>query len=207
MLAEIRATGCYELGIHPFAGHGSTQGASLPAIVESLQGLCPGATGNRFHRLEFSYRDLHVLAARGLRYDASTLRVNCPYLLPAWHDDLSMTLLTYMWEDGIAEQGRQPMQCPAIDLASPGMKILTFHPLNVYLNSAAGEHRQTFLKDHPDLRNCFEADAQPYRRCGRGAQQVLMDVLEHIRCRRVNTCCLGEVADAFGRAAMEAKSC
>ena len=132
-LAEEEAI---EIALHPNIYPGSTQGPDLETVIGSLRKSYPKAVGSRFHLLHHSYRDLASLGRLGFEYDSSSLRFNAPYLLPAWHPDLDLTLLTYFWEDGVCEVARLPFKVLEISLETPGMKILNFHPRDVYLNSA-----------------------------------------------------------------------
>ncbi len=182
----VRGLACnprYEIGYHPNLSPGSTQGDSLPGIIASLRTDFPGAVGNRFHLLGSSYRDLAVLGRSGFRYDASTLRFDCPYLLPSFHQDIGLTLLTYFWEDGIAEAARVPLRLPAVDLRSPGMKMFNFHPLNVFLNAPDASTRLRFLAEHPDLTHCPARTAERYRHTGDGAATLLGELLAHLSAR------------------------
>jgi peptidoglycan/xylan/chitin deacetylase (PgdA/CDA1 family) len=172
-LQELAAGGRHEVGLHPYTGPGTTQGGSLEAIVADLRGAYPDAVGNRFHVLHHSYRDLVRLGELGFRYDVSTLRFDTPYLLPALHRDLGLVLLTYAWEDGIAENANVPLVLAAVDVDSPGLKIFNFHPMNVFVN---GER---------------------HRRTGAGAATFLVELLEHATSRDCRLTQLTELADAF----------
>ncbi len=180
----------HEVGLHPNLGPNSTQGNGLIDILTRLRTTYPAATGNRFHLLGYSYRDLVVLGQYGFRYDVSTLRFNCPYVLPAWHPDLKLILLSYTWEDGICENSELPMRLGSIDLASPGIKIINFHPMNIYINGSTSQPRLRFLRENPDLLNCPQPVADMYRCQGDGAETVLRDLLaylvdKHVRLLRV----------------------
>lgn len=182
----------YEIATHPNLTPNTTQGRDLQDIIVRLKNTYPGIIGNRFHILSYSYRDLQVLGRDGFRYDVSTLRFNCPYLLPAWHADLNMLLLTYTWEDGICENAGLPMRLDSIDLHSPGLKIINFHPMNIYINGRDASARLTFLKENPDLLNCAMDAAGKYRCSGDGAEKVLVDLLDFLSS---NSCQMLRVRD------------
>lgn len=177
-MARVAADSRYEVGVHPNLTPSTTQGQGFEDIMTRLRSAYPNAVGNRFHVLGYSYRDLVALGRHGFVYDVSTLRFNCPYLLPAWHPDLRLVLLTYSWEDGICENAGLPLTMDSVDLDSPGLKILNFHPMNVFLNGPDPSTRLSFLRDNPDLLRCPAEVAARYRRSGPGAETVLRGVLE-----------------------------
>ncbi len=198
MLSIIEADDRYELALHPFNSPSSTQGSSLMDIVTSLRALAPSAVGNRFHRLQHSYGDLAVLKQHGVRYDSSSIRFNTPYLVPAYHADLDMTLITYGWEDGTCEATGFAMDVASIDMDSPGFKHFAFHPLNIYLNSSAENHRRDFLKTvNNQLTDSVQEAADSFIQKGQGAGHVLRQLLEVICSHKRQTNTLSEIDTAF----------
>lgn len=205
VLSRIAQNPRFELGIHPYASPKSTQGDGLPDITDRLISICTDAgapresiVSSRFHRLQFAYRDLAVLAHRGIRHDCSSMRFNTPYVLPAHQPDLNMSLMGYTWEDGTCEASPLPVRAASIDLTTPGLKILTMHPLNIYLNGPTAEHRLSFLSSlEGPLTSCSKAAADPHRLSGDGASTALDEVLELISEQGLRTPTMGEVGDAF----------
>lgn len=193
-LAEEEAI---EIALHPNIYPGSTQGPDLESVIGSLRKSYPKAVGSRFHLLHHSYRDLASLGRLGFEYDSSSLRFNAPYLLPAWHPDLDLTLLTYFWEDGVCEVARFPFKVLELSLEAPGMKIFNFHPLNVYLNSADADARRRLLADHNNLPDISEKVAARYRRNECGAGSLLSELLEHLSTTGCRTVTASELARAY----------
>jgi len=201
VLQRIRMNPQYELAIHPFNNPASTQGNGLEEILGALRRIVPEAAGNRFHRLEHSYRDLLRLGELGYIYDASAIRHNTPFLLPAWHNDMKMVLLTTLWEDGSTEGMGYPMRLESVNLETPGMKILAFHPLNVYLNSKTPRDRSDFLRTVGNFQQCSEETARHhYGNDGEGARGVLRETLELIRERQIDTVTARQIAESFMQA-------
>jgi hypothetical protein len=197
LLQEVAAQGFHEVGLHPNLTPGTTQGTGLEDILGKLKAAYPDVVGNRFHVLGYSYRDLVTMGKSGFIYDVSTLRFNCPYLLPAWHPDLGMTLLTYSWEDGICENASLPMSMESMDLDSPGMKICNFHPMNVYINGPDSRARLEFLAEAGPLLACPQALADRHRREGPGAGTVLQAMLEYVMSRSCETLRVRDIANAY----------
>jgi hypothetical protein len=187
----------HEVSLHPNNAPNSTQGSNLNEIIAGLRKTYPEAAGTRFHVLGHSYLDLILLSEYGMAYDVSTLRFNSPFLLPVWHADIRMTLLSYSWEDGFAVEGKMPSTLESIDLETPGLKILNFHPFNVYMNFADTNEKSRFQKDNPDLGNCPVEIAEKYRTGGNGAGMVLENLLESLHKRNVKTATLRELSNAY----------
>ena len=196
LLHALADEGRFEIGHHLYLGKGSDQGEDVEHASAYLRSLYPQARGNRFHLLEHSYRDLQGLADLGYEYDVSTLRFNCPYLVPAWHGDLRLVLLSYFWEDGISEQCNIRED---IETWEPGTKVLNFHPLNVYLNSKTAERRRALLRKNPALLDCPESEARKYRcpTSEHGAEVILRSLLEQMREHDCTTGLLWDLARSF----------
>lgn len=198
LLSRIAADPRYELALHPYDHPSSTQGGCLDETLARLRALLPDARGSRFHRLAHAYASLAALARHGLAYDASTLRLDLPYALPAWHPDLPLVLLPYTFEDGVCEASGRPLAPASVDLASPGMKGLAFHPLNVFLDAPDPGPRKALLAAAGPLPDCPRETAERFRDPGgAGAGTLLRRLLEHFDRARVRTYTCAEAADAF----------
>ena len=101
----------------------------------------------------------------GYNYDVSALRYNSPYLLPAFHKDLNLTLY-HILEDGISENAGIPLKLSEIVTNLPGIKVFNFHPMNIYINGHNSEARLNFLKENPDLLNTSAKVADNFRHDG-----------------------------------------
>ncbi|MEX2615879.1 MAG: polysaccharide deacetylase family protein [Alphaproteobacteria bacterium] len=196
VLSGRAAAAGHEIALHPNLAAGSTQGRNIEEIATGLRRAFPQAVGTRFHLLGHSYRDLMVLSRHGFLYDVSSLRFNCPYLLPAWHADIRMTLLSYCWEDGFSVDGDFPSSVDSIDLDSPGMKILNFHPLNVYLNCERTDQKTAFQAAIPNLSCCTMEESAAFRNAGKGSGQVLHDLLQLLDQRNVECVTLRDLVAA-----------
>lgn len=200
LLQQIANAEQHEVGLHPNLSPGSSQGDNFADILASLRQAYPQATGNRFHRLQFGYHDLVALSRVGFVYDVSTLHVGCPYVVPAHNPDLGMTLLTYVWEDGICENAGLPMRPGCVSLDSPGLKVLNFHPMNVFINGEDAQARLDFLKENPDLLHCPRQEADRHRRTGAGAGRLLEQLLGDLCAAGCQFLPLRELVAAFRQA-------
>ena len=196
-LFNLQKNSHYELGIHPNLSANSTQGDTLTDIIDNLKSFYNNMSGCRFHLLDYSYRDLDNLSKKGFKYDVSTLHMNKPCIIPICNPDLKMTMLTYIWEDGPCENAHLPMTLDSINLDSPGMKIINFHPLNVFLNGQGPENRLAFIKDVKNITDCPEATTKKYRSSLGGVEDLLHNLLQYLTENSVNTSCLSELVDSF----------
>jgi hypothetical protein len=188
----------HEVGWHPNLSPGSSQGSGTEEVLASLARWYPDAVGCRFHVLGFSYRDLMMLAPVGLLYDVSRLSYNTSHLQPAFHRDLDLTLFPYCWEDGICENAGDEVSLASIKLASPGLKILNFHPMNVYINGPNAEARLRFMSEVGPLLSCPETVAQKHRLAGvTGAQRALEGLFDKVRREHLIARPLRELEQAF----------
>jgi hypothetical protein len=198
LLKEVSAQGRHEVGIHPNLSPTSSQGSGLEAVLGSLKSWYPGAVGCRFHVLGFSYRDLMQLPTAGVRYDVSRLMYNTSHLQPAYHRDLGLTLFPYMWEDGICENARDEVSVRSMQLDSPGLKIVNFHPMNIFINGPTAEQRLKFIGSIGPLLECPEHTARTFRQEGEtGAQRALEGLLDRITRERLVAGPLRDLERAF----------
>jgi len=196
-LDEIKKKINFEVGLHPNLCVNSTQGKDFNEILGKLKKQFPKAVGSRFHLLKYSYRELSMLRNFNIEYDISVLRFNSPYLLPVYHKDIDLILFSYMWEDGICENSNLALDINNINLSSPGVKIINFHPLNIFLNSESNINRIDFLNKNPDLLHVAYEEALKFRRKGNGAENLLKTLLEFFRKNKIQTYKLSEISNAF----------
>ena len=134
-LATLRAEGRMELGWHPNFLPGSSHGATVAEVLDTMEAIVPEAVGARAHGLMRGTSLLLAYRDRGLRYDAADIHDGVRGLAPfsSW---TGVTRLPIWFEDDVHLQRGLPCTLDALDLASPGLKIMTFHPVLLALNSA-----------------------------------------------------------------------
>lgn len=193
----------FEISAHPNITPTTTQGNNLETIIHNLKQAFPSIIGNRFHLLGYSYKDLITLSKLNFIYDVSSLKFNCPFLFPSYHIDLDMVLLTYLWEDGICENTHLPMKYENINLKSPGIKIINFHPMNIFINSSNSSFRKNFVSKNPDIMNCPKRIADAYHFPSDGSETVLRNLLRYLRRKNCETICLKELVCAYKKSAIK----
>jgi hypothetical protein len=197
LLKQLETSNDIEIGSHPNLLPNSTQGTNLKEILTDLKSNYSRIQGNRFHVLKYSYRDLVYLGENNFSYDVSTIRFNTPYLLPSFQKDLNLTLLTYCWEDGVCENAKLPMTLESLDLSKPGIKIINFHPMNIYINGPTSDSRLKFLNDCGNLLKCGFDFAQKYREKGNGAEFVLLELIKRLKEQNIEFYRVKDLANAF----------
>ena len=132
----------FEIGIHPNLDNNSTQiGSDSKEKISYLKNLYSGIVSNKFHILGYSYKDFYLLKDCGIKLDCSMCYYETPYLLPAYHSDVDLVIVPYWWEDGFTLSMKKNLELDKIAIKTPGIKIFTFHPLDIYLNTYSFEMR------------------------------------------------------------------
>lgn len=160
----------FELGVHPNFHPGSTQGGNPGAVLEHLLDIVPGARSVRTHGLFQSTELLHAMCADyGLEHDLSLLLPDAPHITPhEFHLPRGlMKRFPTFWEDDVEMLKPEPsfvLSDPKFHV--PGLKIFSFHPIHVALNSRSVAPYEQLKSERPvatlsldDLRPFVNEDA------------------------------------------------
>ncbi len=186
-LTILRAEAQVELGWHPNFASGSSQGASEPEVLDFLERIVPRAAGARAHGLLVSTALMIEYGRRGLIYEGSYLLAGAPGLTPtvAWN---GVVRLPIFWEDDVQMLAGRPLRLDAIELDRPGLKVFSFHPAHVALNShdlGAYQRLKAHLAERG--RSLWEATPADFDRCAdrgpRGAADLLDELLGWLAAR------------------------
>ena len=129
---RLVARPCCETGIHP-----NFVGASQPeqAVIAELTALFPSAHGVRNHRLYYHSGLLGLLRRAGLTYLSNDLQFLQPGLA-AHYDWGGLARLPIYWEDDVhCLYFDDNFTLDALALDTPGLKVLSFHPVHLWLNT------------------------------------------------------------------------
>ncbi|WP_300800178.1 hypothetical protein [uncultured Desulfovibrio sp.] len=176
-----------EAGLHPNFLNGSTMGSSEEECLAFIRRLYPQAIGSRSHCYYWHNRLRNLFLAQGLRYDSSQLLPLQPNLRP--HAVFGLTHFPVWYSDGVHMQlGADCATFSPAGLEDPGLKVLLFHPLHIYLNSRSVQESKTLLGgcEVPAVTETLRAK----RRSGQGMRTLFLAALKHIResgapCRRL----------------------
>jgi hypothetical protein len=173
----------FDLGVHPNLLAGSTHGASPSEVLAHCMSLVPQALSMRTHGLVQSTQLLDsVLAQTPLRIDASLLMPRAGWLRPVEHRHRDKRLLRIpcYWEDDVEMRETVPeWDRKRIVAPEPGLKVLAFHPVHIFLNSPSMD-AYAHLKTKGALHNLTEIDTTPFIHEGRGAGTLFDDVVRYV---------------------------
>jgi hypothetical protein len=195
--------GPFELGVHPNFLPGSSHGDTPRQVLACVRRLLPDARSMRTHALHQSSPLLALASAEfGLRTDASLLLPGARHLAPhAVHYDHDATPLVRVpscFEDD--EHACRPgtaWRLSELRLRTPGLKVMTFHPVLIYLNSANLRGYRA-LKQLGPLPSLTRDHAEPLiNRTGRGVGTLFEDVCHFLAARPGDTGCVDAVAEHY----------
>lgn len=149
--ACVRLMDCpdVEVGIHPNFLQGSTQGKTPNKIMQNLLKSFPEAKSVRSHAMVYSASIARLFAMYKMEIDSSIYLGGmdgiCP-LKTRYNGDLEIVRMPYYWSDD-GEVG-QELGWKNIDDV-PGLKILCFHPLHIFLNTDCWETYLNYKNHFP----------------------------------------------------------
>ena len=185
-VAALLALPGRETGVHPnFLGN-----ADEDAVLSHLLAAFPGAAGVRSHELYFSSRLLPLFAHKGVRYFSNDLMFLHSDLRP-YYDWSGLVRLPLYWEDDVhCLYFEDRFDCAALQLEQPGLKVLNFHPVHLFLNTRE-------IADYQAAKSVLAdpAAARKLRREGPGIRTLFLDLVGRLRAGQMRT--LGAIAEEF----------
>jgi hypothetical protein len=180
-VARLRAQpDLFELGIHPNFLPGSTHGETPEQVLTHISAIVPGARSLRSHGLVQSGLLLELILRRT---DVSVISNEfLPFLrgvVPVLYERGGRRVLKVpvVWADDY-EMGR-PQPSWNIDrvVGFEGLKVLLFHPLNVYVNAATAGVYEQLRGTGKSIRELTPEDLAPRIFDGAGAATLLDELL------------------------------
>lgn len=171
----------FELGIHPNFMPGSTQGETHHDIMNYLMDIVPKAKAVRTHAMFYSAFLSKMFALDfGLETDSSIFLGEMPHIIPyeVFYCKKAFIRMPYFWSD----DGEMSIkQSPSFAFSKkkynmPGLKILDFHPIYIYLNSG-NITNYNLLKVKYDIKDCTAEDAEPFINYGKGSGTLLREII------------------------------
>ncbi len=175
----------FEIGIHPnFLFGGRNDHGRTPAeVLAFCMNLAPEATSMRTHALVQSTPLLdEVLARTPVRTDVSLLLPRAAGLNPVHlpRGGKTITRIPYVWEDDVEMDARQPIwNITGLLALGAGLKVMDFHPIHVFLNSADMRPYEALKAQRP-IGQASAADMQAHVHSGPGARTMFVDVCAHL---------------------------
>lgn len=175
----------FDLGIHPNFFARSSHGSSMEDVVRHCLEIVPEAVSMRTHGLFQSSELLHYVSAR------TRIETDVSLFLPGMAGLRSLCYraggslfqrIPYYWEDDV-EMEQQPARWTLESLvpAQPGLKVLDFHPIHIYLNSADMAPYERVKRAGLQLSDVKPAvlDREIHR--GPGTRTLFEEVLSYLR--------------------------
>ena len=175
----------FELGIHPNFHPGSSHGQTPKAVLEYCMALVPEAVSMRSHgQLQSSCLVAKIMRQTPVDTDCSYMMPRVPALEPAcYHVDGRpfLRIPSYFEDDVEMAQPAPNWNAEPFFDDVPGLKVLTFHPLHVYLNGATMGPYEQLKQISPHLAEVTQAQITPLVQDGAGPGQLFRDLVERLQ--------------------------
>jgi ubiquinone/menaquinone biosynthesis C-methylase UbiE len=184
-----------QMGVHPNFLPGSSHGATPREVCDHVIALNPAAKFYRSHRYSEGSEIACLFRERGFEFDSNLDLIPQPGLRPLLHSSGLVRYPVFLGDGTWFERH------PHIDFAAvlgllptPGLKIFSFHPVHVCLNTPDPDHYRWFRQSRRHWRDCVHP--------GVGTRSNLKRLLEELRRQPSAECCslpnLHRIATADG---------
>ena len=184
---RVNIEGGHELAVHP----NYKPEEPYEETLKKLLNLFPTANGLRNHSLYFSGRIVPILSKYKIQYISNCMMYKQSLIRPFLISKDILQLPIYFMDDvHMHFDGR--FQLDDLNLTQPGLKIFTFHPVHIFLNTNSldiYESAKKYYHQPEELRN--------YRNHNRGINDLFMELLSYIRENEIYTYTLGEINELW----------
>lgn len=154
LLERLRANPKFELGIHPnfnFLLEGNARnGRNIEEITDRLLSIVPGAKSVRSHSMTQNGPILQLFYDKGLVYDCNHfVPERSGIQLKPWRLCNRLMKVPHFWEDDDAFIYNDTVDIRAL-CRRRGIKVFTFHPIHVFLNTENTERHESTRPWHHD---------------------------------------------------------
>ena len=189
-------------GIHPNFLPGSTHGESAEEVIATCREIAPEARTFRTHAYAEDSYSLDVLRRAGFETDSNLCLFLQPAIVPLLHATGILRLPVFLDDDSLllwdTDEGGLDLEPMAKAIASPGLKILNFHPLLFAINCPA----PSYYRARRDA--LYEPGTEPAERFeGRGTADVLEDLIARIEARGAHLASFPDLAENAWRTLRE----
>lgn len=180
----------HELAIHP----NFIKGKADQDTIQELMEIYPGAKGSRSHGLYLHGGLFDVYNKYGLEYDSNYFlpdhNVN-PFFIVNGIVELPMIFT----DDALHLVNSKSYDIKKYLEERKGLKIFTFHPIHVFLNTktdAEYQRAKPYLQKPTMLKK--------FRNRDKGTNDILIELLDYVTKNNIRCCTLKEVSDEFKKA-------
>ncbi len=167
----------YEVGLHP----NFNQGGDHNEIITKLKAVYTDAWGVSSHSLFQSSRILQLFVDNGLKYEMNTYTP----LIEGLHPFMRLkgiVSIPFYWADSGHFLFEESFELSRLKLDKKGLKIYSFHPIHVFMNTESMGHYDTYKSFYhePDI-------LKKYRNTGPGTQTLLVQLLQYLNDNKLPT--------------------
>jgi len=174
----------FELGIHPNFRTASTHGNNPQEVIRHCVDLVPNAKSIRMHSLFQSTPILDmIIKETQCTHDVSLFLSHTPSLRPVEfvRNNGKLIRIPYLWEDDFEMDYATPFwHAEQLLTIGAGLKVLDFHPIHVYLNSATFDNYTSLLRHDIKYGDLTESVAVPFIHHGIGTKTMFLEVLDYL---------------------------
>lgn len=165
-----------------------TDGQIYAHVVEVTRRFCPEATGIRGHSLFYDSELLPLYRNAGIEYDSSCSLPLMEGLRPIWKEYNILEFPVYYIDHFDLKARRTGFELEGLGLNRPGLKVFDFHPNIVFINASTDADYQACRPFYHDYERLLE-----FRRPGRGARTLFLELIDEIARGHLPTITLGEL--------------
>jgi hypothetical protein len=165
-----------------------TDGQVYAHVVETTRRFCPEATGIRGHSLFYDSELLSLYRKAGIEYDSSCSLPLMEGLRPIWKEYSILEFPVYYIDHFDLKARRTGFKLEGLGLNRPGLKVFDFHPNIVFINASTDADYQACRPFYHDHERLLE-----FRRPGRGARTLFLELIDEIARGHLPTITLGEL--------------
>lgn len=177
--------GKIERGIHPNFLTGSSHGEEMNQIIKTCKSFAPEAIGSRSHRAYGETSMFHALKEKhGIKYISNTVTILQENIIPLRHESGLIDFPIFF------EYGTHLYNNLDLDIIkykeyfhSPGLKIISFHPMNFVFNSPTLKYMRN-IKDsmsREQYNNIIVKDYFRYIYDRKGIRNTVIDIINFVK--------------------------
>ena len=177
----------HELALHPYFQASKDEMETL----QSLHDMFPKAKGVRAHTLYLHSRLFKIYKKLGIQYDSNYLLPD-QQVQPFFISKGILEIPMFFEDDYYLTFSDKDFSVKDLNLNISGLKVFNFHPIHVYLNTESMSRYKRAKKFYSQPSNL-----RRYRNNGKGIKTLLVDLLDHLKKKEIETFTLIEINDRW----------
>ena len=180
-----KESGLFELGIHPNFLPGSTQGDSPREVLKKCMKIVPDAVSMRSHSVYQSAPLLSIIMNETpIMIESSIFLPLMPNIRPVQYHDGEKCLfkIPFFWADdneichSLFDFNFFPVKLLY------GVKVFTFHPIHIYLNSSTPANYEILKSDFGNtIQDITPQYISKYVKKGKGVGSFFMEIVKYLK--------------------------